>query len=88
MFQTADAGDVVARRLIIRSGEEVAITATAMLRRLNLLDREADVVLGGSVFRAESPLLLQTISERLAISAPLATARAFLLPRALIRAAG
>ena len=70
VFQAANAGDRVARELVARSGAEVAITAAALLRRLGLIDLPADVVLGGSVFKAEGSLLLDTVRDRLAEAAP------------------
>lgn len=70
IFQAARAGDIVARDLVVRSGTEVATTAAALLRRLDLADRPADVVLGGSVFKAEGSLLLDTVRSRLAGVAP------------------
>jgi len=65
VFEAAESGDAVARDLIVRSGVEVACTATTLLRRLDLLENDADVVLGGSVFRGTGPLLLDTIREHI-----------------------
>ena len=70
LFRAATLGDAVACDLVRRAGEEVAITAIALLRRLDLVDRSADVVLGGSVFKAEGPLFIDTVRERLAHAAP------------------
>jgi N-acetylglucosamine kinase-like BadF-type ATPase len=70
VFATADAGDGVARDLVERAGREIADTALAMLRRLDILDVCADVVLAGSIFKAESPLLLDTVRSRLNEAAP------------------
>jgi N-acetylglucosamine kinase-like BadF-type ATPase len=72
VFRAANAGDGVARDLVERSVEEVAVTAVALLRRLDLMDVPADVVLGGSVFRAEGTLLIDGVRERLRRDAPLA----------------
>jgi hypothetical protein len=49
------------------------VTAVALLRRLAILDVEADVVLAGSVFRGEGEILLDTIQSGLRRSAPLAS---------------
>ncbi len=72
VFRAANAGDKVARELIERQGLEVAVTATALLRRLGLLGMPADVVVGGSIFRGEGSLLADTVRARLSETAPLA----------------
>ena len=72
VFEAAEAGDRVARDLIERSGVEVAVTARALLRRLGLIEIPADVVLGGSIFRGQGPLLIDTVRARLSEFAPLA----------------
>jgi N-acetylglucosamine kinase-like BadF-type ATPase len=72
IFRAADQGDAVARALVERAAEEVAVTALALLRRLGLTGVQADVVLGGSVFRTESPLLLHGVTDRVQEAAPLA----------------
>ncbi|MGI8826193.1 MAG: N-acetylglucosamine kinase [Chloroflexota bacterium] len=70
VFRAAAAGDAVACDLVGRCGREVATTATAVLRRLDLLDATADVVLAGSVFKAEGPLFLDAVRESLREAAP------------------
>jgi N-acetylglucosamine kinase-like BadF-type ATPase len=72
VFRAANAGDPVAHDLVERSVEEVTVTAVALLRRLGLIEVPADVVLGGSVFRAEGTLLIDGVRERLRRDAPLA----------------
>jgi N-acetylglucosamine kinase-like BadF-type ATPase len=72
VFAAANAGDEVARDLVERAGREIADTALAMLRRLEILDVPTDVVLAGSIFKAESPLLIETVRARLHEAAPLA----------------
>ncbi len=72
VFRAANDGDAVARDLVVGQGREVAVTATALLRRLSILDTAADVVLGGSIFKGEGPLLLHTIRQDLERTAPLA----------------
>lgn len=72
VFRAANAGDAVAGDLIDRAAEEVVTTAVALLRRLRLLEGPADVVLGGSVFRAEGTLLIDLVTDRLRRRAPLA----------------
>jgi N-acetylglucosamine kinase-like BadF-type ATPase len=70
VFAAADAGDPVARDLVERAGIEIADTALALLRRLGILDAPADVVLAGSIFKAEAPLLINTVRSRLREVAP------------------
>ena len=72
MFETARAGDSVARSIVVRQGEEVALLAIAALRRLGLVTVPATVVLGGGVLRGRDPLLHDTIRDRLAEATPLA----------------
>lgn len=70
LFHAAAHGDPVARSVVVRQAEEVVALAAAALRRLDLLDVPAAVVLGGGVLRARDPLLHQVIGERLAEAAP------------------
>jgi N-acetylglucosamine kinase-like BadF-type ATPase len=72
LFETARAGDPVARSVVVRQGEEVALLAIAALRRLELVASPATVVLGGGVLRGRDPLLHDTIRDRLAQATPLA----------------
>jgi N-acetylglucosamine kinase-like BadF-type ATPase len=71
LFEVASAGDEVARSVVVRQGEEVALLAMAALRRLDLITRPATVVLGGGVLRDQDPLLYWTIRTGL-VAAPLA----------------
>jgi N-acetylglucosamine kinase-like BadF-type ATPase len=70
VFAAANAGDAVARDLVERAGIEIADTALALLRRLGILDLPAVVVLAGSIFKAEAPLLIDTVRSRLHALAP------------------
>lgn len=70
IFTAAEAGDGPARELVARAGAEVAVTALALLRRLDLLAARADLVLAGSIFRSESQLLLDTIADQIYQAAP------------------
>jgi N-acetylglucosamine kinase-like BadF-type ATPase len=72
LFEVARSGDEVARSVVVRQGEEVALMAIAALRRLDLAGRPSTVVLGGGVLRSRDVLLYEVIQERLAESAPLA----------------
>jgi N-acetylglucosamine kinase-like BadF-type ATPase len=70
LFSVARGGDRVARELVARLAAEVVSMATISLRRLNLLQVEADVVLGGGVLTAREPMLNDAISEQLSTMAP------------------
>ncbi len=70
VFGAANAGDPVALDLVKRAAAEVATTAVALLRRLELMEIPADVVLGGSIFRAEGTVLLDAVRDRLLACAP------------------
>lgn len=72
LFDVADAGDGVARDIVVRMGTEAGVTANALLRRLDLLDTDAEVVLSGSVFKARGNLLLDTVRQVVRAVAPVA----------------
>lgn len=59
------AQDAAAAAIVERLAGEVLAFATAALRRLRLIDEACDVVLGGSLLRALSPSVLETISASL-----------------------
>jgi N-acetylglucosamine kinase-like BadF-type ATPase len=63
VFEAAVGGDQVAQDLLVRVGTEVGTTANAIIRRLGLEDTDVEVVLGGSVFKGQGPLLLDTVTE-------------------------
>ncbi|GAA3071527.1 N-acetylglucosamine kinase [Streptomyces glomeratus] len=70
VFATARDGDPVARALVDRLAEEVVAMAAVALTRLDLLDEEAPVLLGGSVLTARHPQLDDRVRELLAARAP------------------
>ncbi len=63
LFEASAAGDEVARELIVLMGTEVGVTANALLKRLDLEATDAEVVLGGSVFKGKGDLLVDTASQ-------------------------
>ncbi|MEU0738936.1 BadF/BadG/BcrA/BcrD ATPase family protein [Streptomyces sp. NPDC006134] len=75
LFATAADGDPVARSLVDRMADEVVAMATVALRRLDLLEEEVPVLLGGSVLAARHPQLDDRIARLLAERAPKATPR-------------
>jgi N-acetylglucosamine kinase-like BadF-type ATPase len=72
VFAAANAGDPVARGIVERQAEEVAVLVCTTLRRLRLRRVDADVVLGGGVARARNPIFMQRLTERVTACAPLA----------------
>ena len=83
LFATAAAGDPVARSLVDRLADEVVAMATVALTRLDLLDEETPVLLGGSVLAARHPRLDDGIRELLAERAPKAVPRVVTAPPVL-----
>jgi len=83
LFDTADAGDEVARSVVLRQADEVVSFASVALRRLDLDRERTDVVLGGGVLTARNPLLISAITTRLARTAPLCTVRVLSAPPVL-----
>ena len=63
LFEAAEAGDMVARRLIVALGTEVGVTARTLVRRLGLENEAVEIILGGSVFKGKGPLLLETATQ-------------------------
>ncbi|MFI7098661.1 N-acetylglucosamine kinase [Streptomyces sp. NPDC050161] len=83
LFDVADAGDPVARAIIARQADEVALMASVVLERLDLIGEETRVVLGGGVLAARHPLLHDRIVRLLAERAPKAVAHVVTAPPVL-----
>ncbi|MFI7503426.1 N-acetylglucosamine kinase [Streptomyces sp. NPDC049687] len=75
LFATAAEGDAVARGIVDHLAEEVVTMATVALTRLELLEEETPVLLGGGVLTAGHGQLDDGVRERLAVRAPKAVAR-------------
>jgi N-acetylglucosamine kinase-like BadF-type ATPase len=75
LFATAADGDPAARALVDRLADEVVAMAAVALTRLELLDEEVPVLLGGSILAARHPQLDDRIGELLADRAPKAVPR-------------
>ncbi|MFE6912869.1 N-acetylglucosamine kinase [Streptomyces rubiginosohelvolus] len=75
LFTTAEAGDPVAAALVKRQAHEVVAMAAVALDRLDLLEEEVPVLLGGSVLAARHPQLNDRIAALLAARAPKAEVR-------------
>jgi N-acetylglucosamine kinase-like BadF-type ATPase len=63
VFEAADENDPVAAGIVRRVIDEVIRFATAVMRRLNLLEEAPDVVLGGGLMRAASPTMIKAIES-------------------------
>ncbi|WP_149548467.1 N-acetylglucosamine kinase [Streptomyces marokkonensis] len=75
LFATAAEGDGVARAIVDRQAEEIVTMAVVALTRLDLLDEETPVLLGGGVLAARHALLNDRIHALLAERAPKAVPR-------------
>ncbi|MFC4507102.1 MULTISPECIES: N-acetylglucosamine kinase [Streptomyces] len=75
LFATAAEGDPLARRIVDRLAEEVVTMATVALTRLELLEEETPVLLGGGVLTAGHDQLDDGVRTLLAEKAPKAVAR-------------
>ncbi|MEV6009431.1 BadF/BadG/BcrA/BcrD ATPase family protein [Streptomyces sp. NPDC051976] len=83
LFATSDLGDPVARSILDQQADEIVALATVALGRLDLLDEEADVVLGGGVMAARNPYLMDALTDRLTVRAPKARAHVVTAPPVL-----
>ncbi len=63
VFEAACDGDEVACDIVRRVGAEAGVSACAMMKSVDLLDTEIEVVLAGSVFNGRGSLLLDTVRE-------------------------
>jgi N-acetylglucosamine kinase-like BadF-type ATPase len=80
LLAVANAGDEVARAVVVRQADEVCAMAGVAARNLGLVGggpggAPVPVVLGGSVLAARDPLLTDAITERLAAQLPGAQVR-------------
>jgi predicted NBD/HSP70 family sugar kinase len=80
LLRAADRGDQVARTVVKRLADEIAVMAVTAMRRLDLLSMATPVVLGGGVVTTRNPLLMDGITTRLAEAAPRAQVRVIDVP--------
>lgn len=88
LLAVANAGDEVARAVVLRQADEICAMATVAARTLELAGGGPDgtpvpVVLGGSVVAARDPLLTGAIIERFAAQLPAAEVRIIDAPAVL-----
>ncbi len=69
-FEAAEAGDEVARGIVLRQSNEIVTAALAMLRRLDMTDLDVDVVVSGGVMNAPGSLLLDSAAVGIAAVCP------------------
>ncbi|MGW7248881.1 N-acetylglucosamine kinase [Streptomyces decoyicus] len=83
LFAVAASGDPVARGIVVRQAEEIALLAAVALERLGLLGEPAPVVLGGGVLAARHPLLHEQTTRLLSERAPKAVPQVVTTPPVL-----
>lgn len=62
IFDAAAQGDPVAQQILLDAGHGLARSINAVIRRLNMMDDTFELVLAGGLFRAEYPLLRDTLA--------------------------
>ncbi|MEO6942033.1 MAG: BadF/BadG/BcrA/BcrD ATPase family protein [Terrimesophilobacter sp.] len=65
LFTAADSGDAIAHSVVTRQAGEIVALIVAVLTRLDMLDREVPVILGGGVLAARHPKLIEPILSEL-----------------------
>ena len=75
VFAAAAKGDEVARAIVDRLADELAVMATAIARRLRVASQDVDVVLTGGVFRTDETGFYARLEERLRAAVPHARTR-------------
>lgn len=70
VFEAAIAGDTVARELVDRQADELAVMATTAMRRLRMTKLDPDVVLGGGIFRNQDPAFFERVVAAVHLVAP------------------
>ncbi|ANZ18664.1 BadF/BadG/BcrA/BcrD type ATPase [Streptomyces noursei ATCC 11455] len=83
LFDVAAGGDAVARSVVARQAEEIAVMASVALQRLDLHSEPTPVILGGSVLAARHPLLHDHVVRLLAERAPKAVPHVITAPPVL-----
>ena len=70
VFEAAVAGDAVARGIVDRLADELAVMATAIARRLRVVRQPLDVVLTGGVFRTTDAAFFARLEGRITSAMP------------------
>ena len=72
LFDVADAGDALARRIVARQAREIIALARIAAARIDILAMPHTIVLGGGVLASRRPLLHDAVVAGLQANAPLA----------------
>ncbi len=75
VMRVADAGDQVARSIVLRLADEVFLLAKSAITRLGLAAEPVPVVLGGGILAAGNPLLIDTTTKLITTEFPGAEVR-------------
>jgi len=70
VFAAAEQGDAAAADILVRHGRALAEYAVALARRFDMLRLEFDVVLAGSLFKGQGPLLINTVTQAIHVVIP------------------
>lgn len=70
VFRLADDGDEVAQDVLIEMGRLAGEQTGAVIRRTGMERLEVDVVLAGSIYRGQSPLLIDSLTTAVHRTAP------------------
>ena len=68
--EEAQSGDAVSAELLTRLGRDMAAYVAAGIRKLGLEAAPVEVVLSGSVFKCEAPMLIRSVTETVLATAP------------------
>ncbi|HEX9066066.1 MAG TPA: BadF/BadG/BcrA/BcrD ATPase family protein [Streptosporangiaceae bacterium] len=80
VLQAADAGDQVARNLVLRLADEIYLLVKSSVTRLGLGGQPVPVVLGGGVLASGNDLLIGTITRQIGADFPAAEVRVLRQP--------
>lgn len=80
VLRAAEGGDTAAREIVLLLADNATDFAVALLRRLDLVDADTDVVLGGRLLQSGNQVLLDRIRRRVAAVAPHAVVRVLETP--------
>jgi N-acetylglucosamine kinase-like BadF-type ATPase len=75
LFQAAESGDLPSQRIIIQLGEEVAVSATTLIKRFSMQSLDVEVGLAGGIFKDRGHLLIDTVTFNIHQVAPKAIMR-------------
>lgn len=70
VFEAAAQGDAVALDILQSAGRELGLNAAAVIRQLDLQAEAFDVVLVGSLFNGQPPVLLESLKRHVLQAAP------------------